>query len=121
MAAMPRPTKVAEPAPVNSTYEPMPMPTSRPAARARARSEHAPVAADGRAEGDLLVTCVTGRLEVLRAVLDPFHRRVEAAGDPRQQDVLRIDADLLPESAAHIRRDHTHLVPKAFRYRIGNQ
>ena len=87
----------------------------------RAQSEHAPVTADGRAEGDLLVTRMAGSLHVLRAVLDPFHRRGEAAGDPRQQDVLRVDADLLPESAAHVRRDHAHLAPQAFRYRIGDQ
>src|SRR5713226_1407085 len=42
ISAMPRPSNVEEPAPVNSTYEPMPMPSRRPSALARTCSSRAP-------------------------------------------------------------------------------
>ena len=47
---------------------------------------------------------------VLVAILDPAHGPPEPAREERDQHVLGIDDELGAEAAAHVGRDHAHLV-----------
>ena len=62
----------------------------------------------GRGELDLLedVAAVDGRVESLRALLDPLDRLLEPAGEREAERFLGVDVELRAEAAADVGRDH---------------
>ena len=79
--------------------------------------EHVQPGAEDRALGvdrdlgvELFVAGMTGRHQVLDAVLDPLHRSPEHERRGRHRDVLPADVRLLPERTADVAADHAHLV-----------
>ena len=55
------------------------------------------------------VAAVDRRDRVLRALLDPLHRRAEAARERDGEQLLGVDVELGAEAAADVRRDHAQL------------
>ena len=79
------------------------------------KTSRSPSSVPSRGEGDLdgvdLLALLGGGEEVLEAILDPLDRPAQAAGQPADERLLRIEARLGPEAAAHVRRrDHAHPV-----------
>ncbi len=55
------------------------------------------------------VAAMDRRQRVLRALLDPLHRRAESARERDGEQLLRVDVELGAEAAADVRRDHPQL------------
>ena len=71
-----------------------------------AHAAHVPVGIRGDLDRPILVALLRRIGKMLAAVLDPFHRAAQQCRRGDDRDVLRIDAELGPETAADIgRRD----------------
>ena len=55
-----------------------------------------------------LIALLAAGDKMFAPVLDPLDRGAETHGEPRHEKILRIEAALGPEAAAHPRRDHAH-------------
>ena len=73
----------------------------KPAAHAANRA----VGIESDREVDIHLAGMDDREHVLPPILDPLHRAADTKGRERDQDVLRVELDLDPESAADLRLD----------------